>query len=242
MSELSGLWKYQNNPASAKSAWSFRVLKVDAVWKKKADLIPPFSALFNPVLLVVLCRWVHLRPQRHQVLAGEGQGSQSHDQRNPRAQKPHAQPHAEDADPETCRAEEEMSKTVVTLAWPHVLPCRSNICIIRMYNTFFVVDIFHNKGGGGGVYTGIAVFMCLYLENILQTAQPFFDQTCLLLFFPFFFVFSVCRNYVYFYFFAPFLSENSVSTVVDVVMEALEPSSSHFCSCSISFCSLCMHN
>ena len=138
MSELSGLWKYQSNPACAKSARTFRVLTVDTVWKKKGDLLPPFSALFNPVLLVVLCRWVHLRPQSHQVLAGEGQGSQSHDQRRPRAQKPHAQPHAEDADPEACRAEEEMSETLVTLAGPHVLPRRSNGCIIRMRNPFAV--------------------------------------------------------------------------------------------------------
>ena len=198
MSELSGLWKYQNNPASAKSAWIFRVLKVDTVWKKKGDLIPPFSALFNPLLIVVLCRWVHLRPQRHQVLAGERQGSQSHDQRSPRAQKPHAQPHAEDADPETCGAEEKMSETLVTLAWPHILPCWSNICIIRMCNTFLLLLIFsitkagRGRGGGGGGYIleSLCSCVCVFGEYPPNCSTFFFDQTCLLLFF-FFSLFSL---------------------------------------------------
>ena len=188
MSELSGLWKYQNNPASAKSAWIFRVLKVDTVWKKKGDLIPPFSALFNPLLIVVLCRWVHLRPQRHQVLAGERQGSQSHDQRSPRAQKPHAQPHTEDADPETCGAEEKMSETLVTLAWPHVLPRWSNICITRMCNTFLLLLIFSitkaGRGRGGGyILESLCSCVCVFGEYPPNCSTFFFDQTCLLLFF-----------------------------------------------------------
>ena len=96
------------NKNASCSAMKQNVSKETIVVIAVSHVTPRFSSLYKPALLVLIFRWVHLWPQRHQVLAGERQGPQSHDQCSPGTQKSHTQPHSQDADPEACRAEEQM--------------------------------------------------------------------------------------------------------------------------------------